>query len=51
MCYGFVRMANNQEAYNAVIALNGMQMEQKRMKVAIARPRGTLSTLLIYYTF
>lgn len=38
LCYGFVKYDNKDSALKATAALNGHQCENKRLKVAIARP-------------
>ena len=40
LCYGFVKYTTNEGAYKAFTALNGLPMENKKMKVTIARPMG-----------
>lgn len=41
MGYGFVKFATAAEAQRAIAALSGYQMENKKLKVAIARPQGS----------
>ncbi|CAM9920083.1 unnamed protein product [Heterosigma akashiwo] len=36
--YGFVKYSNEMEAQAAINALNGHQLQNKRLKVAVSRP-------------
>ncbi|CAM9681015.1 unnamed protein product, partial [Discosporangium mesarthrocarpum] len=38
MGYGFVKFATDEEAANATVATNGLQIAKKRIKVSVARP-------------
>lgn len=52
LCFGFVKYTNNEDAYKAALALNGLPLEGKRMKVSIAKPigeRGIFSYFGLFY--
>ena len=43
--YGFVLYDSKEAGMNAINALNGMQIDSKRLKVSIARPNTEVSTV------
>ncbi|XP_065912893.1 CUGBP Elav-like family member 3-B isoform X2 [Dysidea avara] len=40
-CFGFVSYNNPQSAQNALLQMNGYQVDQKRLKVSLKKPKGS----------
>lgn len=41
LCYGFVEYAQDSDALKAIEGMNGRQMDSKRLKVSLARPKSS----------